>query len=141
MTKDEQAISEMVSQLEAAWNAGDSIKWVWYFKDDANFIHIFGGQLDGRVAIEASHREIFDTVYKGSHNKYTVQAIRLVRPDVAIAFIRAHLEFYEGGQSREIHARPTMVVVKDNGRWQVVAFQNTKVSELPGAMKISSQQT
>jgi len=80
-------------------------------------------------------------VYKGSHNNYTLQAIRFVRPDVAITFVRADLEFYEGGEPREIHARPTMVVVKDNGRWQVVAFQNTRISEMPATMKISSQPT
>jgi len=54
MTKDEQAISQIVTQLEAAWNAGDSLKWASHFKNDASFIHIYGGQLDERGAIEAA---------------------------------------------------------------------------------------
>lgn len=138
MTADEQAIRTMVGQLEAAWNAGDSIGFASPFTDDATFIHIFGGEIDGRVAIEAIHRQIFDTLYEGSHNSYTVLGIRFVRPDVAIAYIRAHLKFSEGGEPREIHARPTMVATKENGKWRLVAFQNTRISEMPGAAKAPS---
>ena len=66
MTTDEQALSQIVAKLEEAWNAGDSAAFASYFTDDATFIHIFGGQLDGRTAIQAIHRQIFDTIYKGS---------------------------------------------------------------------------
>ena len=138
MTADEQAISEIVRQLEAAWNAGDSISFASHFTDDASFIHIYRGQLDGRVAIEAAHRQIFDTIYRGSHNDYTLQGIRFIRPDVAMALVRAHLRFQAGDEAREIHARPAMVASKDNGRWRIVAFQITAVSEMPGAIKAQS---
>ena len=137
MTTDEQAISNLVGQLEAAWNEGESISFASHFTDDASFIHIYGGQIDGRIAIEGLHRQIFDTVYKGSRNNYTLQDIRFVRPDVAIALIRAHLKFYERGEAREIQARPTMVAVMENGKWQVAAFQNTRISEMPAAGKTS----
>ena len=133
MTIDEGAIRELVKQLEAAWNAGDSISRASHFTDDAIFIHIFGGQLDGRVAIEAVHRQIFDTTYRGSLNNYSLQRIRFIRPDVAIVLVRAHLKFQAGDEAREIHARPTMVASKENGRLQIVAFQNTNISEMPVA--------
>jgi len=135
MTADEQAISTMISQLQAAWNAGDSAGFAKYFTDDASFIHIYGAQVDGRAAIEPLHRQIFDTVYKSSHNEYTILAIKFVRPDVAIAYIRAHLRYFEAGEPREIHARPTMVAVKNNGQWEIAAFQNTRISEMPAIVK------
>jgi uncharacterized protein (TIGR02246 family) len=135
MTEDEQAIGKIVGQLEAAWNTSDSTGFAAPFMDDATFIHIYGGQLDGRVAIEASHRQIFDTIYKGSYGKFTLESIRFVRPDVAILLVHGYLKFYEGGEMRETHARPTMVAAKENGKWQIVAFQNTKVSDLPGALR------
>jgi hypothetical protein len=56
MTTDEQALHDMVKHLESAWNASDSKAWTSQFADDATFIHIYGGQLDGRAAIEGSHR-------------------------------------------------------------------------------------
>lgn len=138
MTKDEQAIGEMVRQLEAAWNAADSKAWASNFTDDASFIHIYGGRLDGRAAIEMAHRQIFDGIYKGSHNNYALQDIRFVRPDVAVVHVKAHLKFYEGGEPRDIHALPTMIALKDDGNWQVAAFQNTRVSEMPKASQVSS---
>jgi uncharacterized protein (TIGR02246 family) len=135
MTEDEQAIGKIVGQLEAAWNASDSAGFAAPFMDDATFIHIYGGQLDGRGAIEASHRQIFDTIYKGSYGKFTIQRIRFVRPDVAIVLVQGYLKFHEGGETREMHARPTIIAEKQNRTWRIVALQNTRVSEMPGAIR------
>ena len=56
--------------------------------------------------------------------------IRFLRPDVAIVFSKAQVKLQEGG---EMETRPTMVVVKEQGKWQIVAFQNTKLLEVPAA--------
>ncbi len=133
MTTEESAIQEIVKHLENAWNAYDAEGWAAHFAEDAAFIQIFGGQLDGRAAIEGSHRAIFDTIYKGSKASFTLRSIRFVRPDVAVVFTHAHVKFDEGGQPREIEARPTMVLVKEQAKWQIVAFQNTRISEMPAA--------
>jgi uncharacterized protein (TIGR02246 family) len=50
MTTDERALSQIVAKLEEAWNAGDSAAFASDFTDDASFIHIHGGRLDGRPA-------------------------------------------------------------------------------------------
>jgi uncharacterized protein (TIGR02246 family) len=129
MTADERPLYEIAEKLEAAWNAGDSVAWTSQFADDADFIHILGGHFNGTTSIERGHRAIFDTIYKGSRNKFTVQKIRFVRPDVAIVFVFAELTFYMDGQERHIQARPTMVAAKNtDGRWQIVDFQNTLVT-------------
>lgn len=133
MTPDERAIQDVVKQLEAAWNAYDSKSFAAPFAEDATFIQIFGGQLDGRAAVEASHRAIFDTIYKGSHASFTLRSVRFVRPDVAVVFTHAHLKFFAGGEAREIETRPTMILVKGQAKWQIVAFQNTRISEMPAA--------
>src|ERR1700730_9467170 len=111
------------------------------FMEDANFIQIFGGQLDGRPAIQASHQHIFETIYKGSHASFLLRSIRFLRPDLAIVFARAHLKFYEGNETREIDTRPTLIVVKEQGKWQIVAFQNTRISEMPAAAQAASRLT
>jgi uncharacterized protein (TIGR02246 family) len=139
MTIDEQAIEGIVAQLEAAWNASDGNGFAAPFVEDANFIHIFGGQLDGRPAIEASHRHIFETIYKGSHSTFLLRNVRFIRPDVAIVFVRAHLQLSEGSEMREMDARPTLVVVKEHGKWRIVALQNTRVSEMPAAVQAASR--
>ncbi len=133
MTTDEGAIQAILQQIEAAWNAYDSVSIAALFAEDANFIQIFGGQLDGRTAIEAAHRVIFNTIYRGSHASFRLRSIRFVRPDVAVVFARAHVKFKENNETREIETRPTLIVVKEQAKWQIVAFQNTRISEVPTA--------
>ncbi|HSB13526.1 MAG TPA: SgcJ/EcaC family oxidoreductase [Bryobacteraceae bacterium] len=139
MTADEGAIQDILKQFEAAWNRYDSVGIGALFAEDANFIHIFGGQLDGRTAIEAAHRVIFNTIYRGSHASFPLRSIRFLRPDVAVVFARAHVQFKEGDEAREIETRPTLVVVKEQAKWQVVAFQNTKISEVPTAAQAAAR--
>jgi uncharacterized protein (TIGR02246 family) len=139
MTTDEGAIQEILRQLETAWNAADSVSFAASFAEDANFIQIFGGQLDGRAAIEASHRHIFDTIYKGSHATFQLRNVRFVRPDVAIVFARAQVNFHEGPEAREIETRPTLIVAKQGAGWQIVAFQNTKISAVPVAAQAAAR--
>src|SRR4051812_3928474 len=115
MTTDEQAIRDIVQHLEDTWNAGDSKTFVEPFAKDVTFIQIFGGQLDGRDAVEASHRSIFGTIYKNSRVSFAIRGIRFLGPEVAIV------------------TRPTLIVAKQDGRWQIAVFQNTRISEMPAA--------
>ncbi len=56
-----------------------------------------------------------------------------MHPDTAVVFPRAHVKFKEGSEVREIETRLTLVVVREQDKWQIVAFQNTKVSDIPAA--------
>jgi uncharacterized protein (TIGR02246 family) len=129
MSPDEIPLRELAEKLEDAWNASDSVAWAALFADDADFIHILGGHFHGRAAIEQGHRTIFDTIYKGSRNKFTVEKVRSVRPDVAIVFVRAHLTWYLNGAEQHIEARPTLVAHKnDDGQWEIITSQNTLIT-------------
>ncbi len=139
MTSDEQTIQGILQQMESAWNRYDSGGFAALFVEDANFIQIFGGQLDGRPAIEASHRHIFETIYRGSHASFVLRSIRFLRPDVALVFARAQVKFKEGNDACEIEARPTLIVAKEQDKWQIVAFQNTKISEVPAAAQAAAR--
>ena len=136
MTADEQALHDIVKHLESAWNASDSKAWTSQFADDATFIHIYGGQLDGRAAIEGSHRVIFDTIYKGSRITFTVRNVRMLRPDVAVVWTRALVVTPQG---TEVDTRPTMVLIKDQGNWQIVALQNTRISDMPSPAQAAAK--
>jgi len=133
MTTDEAAVQGILQQYEAEWNRGDSASIAALFAEDATLIQIYGGQLDGRAAIEGSHRSIFDTIYKGSRGSFLARSVRFVRPDVAIVFAKARVTIKEGNEPREIESRPTFVVAREQGKWQIVGFQNTKISQMPSA--------
>ena len=130
MTGEERALHGMVYQLEAAWNAADGAAFAAPFTEGADFVHILGGYYAGRSAIEAGHRMIFGTIYKGSTVRYSVEKIRFLRPDVALIFLRQHLQFFEDGQPRELEARPTIVAEKGEDTWRIAALQNTRISDV-----------
>jgi len=136
---DEQAIQQVLSNLENAWNANDTGAYAGLFAEDATFIQIYGGQLDGRRAIEASHRVILDTIYKGSRARFILQSVRMIRPGVAVVLTRANLKYSQGGQPLEMDTRPTFIMAKEPAGWQIVAFQNTRISEMPAAAQAASR--
>jgi uncharacterized protein (TIGR02246 family) len=136
MTTDQQALHDIVKHLESAWNASDSKAWTSPFAADATFINIYGGQLDGRAAIEVSHRVIFDTIYKGSRLTFTVRDVRMLRPDVAVVWTRGLVVTAQG---TEVDSRPTLILVKDEGNWQIVAVQNTRISDVPSAAQAAAK--
>ena len=128
MANDEQALREIVAQLEAAWNKGDSVTWTSFFAEDADFVHILGGHFTGQAAIEAGHRTIFDTIYKGSTLKLEVEKIRFAGDAVAIVFIFSTLLVTQPGVPPKMNARPTLMAQRQDSQWKIVAFQNTLVS-------------
>jgi uncharacterized protein (TIGR02246 family) len=131
--KDEQELRDIVARLETAWNNHDSVGWTAQFADDADFIHILGGHFIGQESIERGHRAIFDTIYKGSTNKVTVEKIRPVGSDVALVFLFAELKVTTPGMPPMLNARPTMVVQRFADGWKIVTFQNTLVTAEGGA--------
>jgi uncharacterized protein (TIGR02246 family) len=134
MTNEERALHELVYQLESSWNAGDGDAFASLFAEDADVIHILGGTYNGREAFRASLHMLFGTIYKGSTSHYRVQKIKFLRPDIAIVFMRQHLEFGEGAAVDELDARPTIVAEKIDDKWRIVALQVTRISEV-GAPK------
>ena len=80
MRADEQVIQGILQQIETARNRYDSVSLAAVFAEDANFIQIFGGQLDGRRAIEAAHRHAFQTVYRVGQASFVLRSIRFCAP-------------------------------------------------------------
>ena len=128
MANEEQALHKTVEKLESAWNQGDSVAWADLFAEDADFVHMLGGHFTGRASIERGHRTIFDTIYKGSTNKFVVEKVRFVGDQVAIVFVFATLKLTTPGMPPQINARPTIVLQRQDGAWKIVTFQNTVVT-------------
>ena len=126
--EDEATIRAIVSRLRDAWNAGDSEAFGEPFIEDADYVIINGMRVKGRAAINAGHKSIFDTVYKGSVMAATTQSVRFIRDDVAVAHVEWHLKYRRDDAPREHKAMCTMVFTKQNGRWVITTFQNTQVA-------------
>jgi uncharacterized protein (TIGR02246 family) len=124
---DETAIRAIVERVEAGWNAGSGEASAAPFAEDADSVVATGMRIKGRQAIADNFQRIFDTMYKGSRNELTVDSVRFLRPDVAVAHVRAHLRFTSDGKPVETDTIGTWVLTKGPDGWSIVAFQNTGV--------------
>ncbi len=106
MISDEQSILDILKQLQAAWNASDSRRWTSFFADDATF-RCAVRTLDGSLPVELAAKDGLAIQLRG---------IRFARPDVAIVFAQMHLDLAPGAPVPAFNTRPTMVVVKEQGK-------------------------
>jgi uncharacterized protein (TIGR02246 family) len=113
--------------MEAGWNAGDGDAFAAPFATDADYVIVDGAHITGRAVIAAGHRHLFATVYRDSRNQGTVEAIRFLRPDVALLRVRWHLRFTTPGGPQEAESRCQVVATREAAGWQLAVFQNTPV--------------
>ena len=127
-TNEEVAVREIVSQLREGWNAGNGEAFAVPFAEDADYVIVNGMYMKGRPIIAAGHQQIFDTVYKGSHNTATIKNVRFLRDDVALVHVQWHL-ISQQGEGRSMNS---LVLTKEEGLWRIAAFHNTPVEEKAG---------
>ena len=127
---DEAAVRENVRQLESGWNAKSGASFAKPFAEDADYVVINGMQIKGRGAIAEGHQHIFDTVYKESVLSLSVKQVRMLRADVAVVHVSGRLKTTRGADAQEGDAVITLVMTKEGGAWEIVAFQNTAVSDV-----------
>jgi uncharacterized protein (TIGR02246 family) len=125
------AVERIVRQLEAAWNEMDGVAFAAPFADDADFVNVRGEHFRGRPAIAAGHAGIFRSVYAGSVNQYTVDAVRLLRPQVALAHVHARLDVPEGPLAGQHRALFSLLCTQESGGWEIASFHNTLQAVTP----------
>ena len=135
---DTAAINAIVDALTAAWNQGDAHAFAAHYAADGSFTNILGTTLFGREGFEAQHHMIFTTIYKGSHVTFSTDRIHFLRPDVAIADVTSHLAgvaHFPGNIQPDpdgaIRTKLQLVPTQNAGTWQIDAFHNVAVINLP----------
>ena len=127
--EDEQAIRQIVQALEDAWNTGDAEAWSTHNADGICHTVFNGHSIEGKEAVHMAHSGIFKTIYKDTHQKFTVRWVRFLRPDVAAVQFDTEMT----GRDEILRARPLVVLTKEQGRWQIEIFQNTPIMPHPAA--------
>jgi uncharacterized protein (TIGR02246 family) len=129
---DEDLIREIEHRFNAAWNAHDPDAIAESLTDDAQFITVNGAWTTSRNGFRDLMQRLHGATgpYRASTRKTPEMQVRFLAPDIAIL----HSRFWIDGEvlhdelsqaSRECVG--TRVLRKINGRWQVVATQNTDV--------------
>jgi uncharacterized protein (TIGR02246 family) len=129
--EDGTVVEALVASLEAAWNAGDADAFAAPFTVDSDFVNVRAEHFRGRTAVAAGHAGIFRSVYAGSTNRYTVEAARLLDPDIALVHVQAVLDVPSGPLAGHLRALFSMVLVRASPGWQIASFHNTMQPPAP----------
>ena len=125
---DEQIVTDLVGELEKAWNAADGTGFGRPFAEDADFVNIRGEHVRTREAIAKGHQAIFNTIYKGSVVRYEVIGVRAIATGVLLAHVKAALKAPTGPLAGEHRSLFTVVLIQNHDGWQIAAFHNTLVT-------------
>jgi len=125
---DAEAIRGLYRATMEGWNAGSGEAFAAPFAEESDFIAFDGSHFRGRDEIARFHDPLFKTHLRGTRLVGDVTDIHFVSPDVAV--LHAHGGTIMRGKSRPAPERDslqTMVAVRRDDRWELVAFQNTRL--------------
>ncbi len=135
----EAAIRALLAEQTAAWNRGDAEAWTSGFAEDADFVNILGMHFAGRPAIAERHAQLFASIFRGSRLELTVEKVRFLGPDAAVAETVHRLREFErlppGIQptdaTGELRTRLKYVLERRPAGWTIVSAQNTAIQPVP----------
>ena len=141
---DERGVQLAIERVQKAWNARDAAALADCMTEDVTMVGMLGERYDGREIVELSYRHVFDTILQGAHGTFTIEKIRFLKPDVALAILHqkvtSHLpqsEIASTARQRQMsdtlhdsEARSTMTFVKRGRTWVIASLHNTLVASV-----------
>jgi uncharacterized protein (TIGR02246 family) len=124
------AIEQVVAAVQHATQHELVDEFLALFRDDAIWTTGGGKRLFGRDEIAAFTRQVLPGGMKGLTMTMEVVHVLFIRPDVAAAKVRQIYTSTDGKPSDdEGEGTPMFVMAEEDGRWLLVACQNTPVPD------------
>ena len=131
LAADESEIQTLIDELTGAWKRGDAEACGARFLPEATFTNVNGEFYVGREAFDRRHAEVFGGVFRDTTLAMTINKLRLIRPDVAIADIdtevsgsRLRPQGVAVGPDGVLRSRLLMTLVKEQGIWWIATYHN-----------------
>ena len=127
---EENAIREIQARWDDAWNRNDVKALSSLVAEDVRFVNVAGQVLTGRREFEQLQTRTHAMQFKESVRTVTGTDIKFLTPDIAVAHVRWGMR---GDKDRDGTPRQPrngvmmQVLMKRDGKWAVVAAQNTDV--------------
>lgn len=124
------AIEQVVASVQHAQQHELPGEFADLFRSDAIWTTGHGKRLTGRDEISAFTHRVLPGAMRESTATYEVVQVLFIRPDVAAVKVRQRPVTLEGQPiAGEPEGSPLYVMAKEDGRWLLVACQNTQVQE------------
>lgn len=127
---EENAIADIQARWDDAWNRHDAKALSSLVAEDVRFVNVAGVVLTGRGEFEALQSRTHAMQFKESVRTVSSTAIKFLTPDIAVAHVRWGMrgDRDPDGTPRQPRTGVMMqVLMKRDGKWAVVAAQNTNV--------------
>jgi uncharacterized protein (TIGR02246 family) len=132
---DEQAVAELVSEVEQAWNTHDMRRFADCFAEDADFVNVRGWWWRGRGEIERNHALLHETIFRDSSIELERAATKEIGSGVIVAHVKwSMVDHQAGGPEQTAGPRVgiwSWVIRDQDGRSEIVSSHNTDTMEIP----------
>ncbi|WP_116046000.1 SgcJ/EcaC family oxidoreductase [Amycolatopsis palatopharyngis] len=123
-----ESIEQVVAALQHAQQNELVEEFVGLFRADAIWTTAHGKRLTGRDEISEFTAKVLPGAMAGLTPSYEVVHVLFIRPDVAAVKVRQRYFTGDGAPvTEQPEGTPLYVLAKEEGRWRLVAGQNTQV--------------
>lgn len=127
---DELAVRSLVDQFAASWNRHDMKAMHALDTEDVEWINVVGHYWRGKDTVYKGHTAIHKGMYATTTAEVESATIRSIAPNVAMAVAVMHFSASTDPRVKWIAGEPaktraSFTIVKRDGIWKIVHFQNT----------------
>ena len=133
-TRDTDAINAILRKMAETWAAGDGAAYGDLFWEDANYVEATGNRVTGKAIIAQRHQAIFDSFFKNTRidGDYK-RAMQPLTGEVVLIHGEGNVLFPgETSANVERNGLVTTCLLKRDGVWKIIAFQNTPTGKFRG---------
>jgi uncharacterized protein (TIGR02246 family) len=130
--RDLQLIKNIETNWQDAWNRHDMKALAALVAEDVDFIAVGGTWLKNRKDFEEHHAKRHEMQFKESIWTTSAVKVKFLKRDIAIVHVNWSLKGDKDPDGTPRQPRRgifTRVVTKQNGKWLIVASQNTNIQE------------
>ncbi|MAT53806.1 MAG: hypothetical protein CMN32_04950 [Saprospirales bacterium] len=126
---DEQAIHQIVQDLQDGWNAKSGEQWAAHFADDHSYVVWTGLYMPhmNREQNAQAHDGLYNSVYKDMDTQFKVTQVRFIEPHVAMVHCLANSRYGDQPFPDYPELLQTMLMVKNGDAWEIVSFHNLDI--------------
>lgn len=128
---DEAQLLQLMQDGHSRFKAKDAAGFASLFAENAVFVEPNGQIIDGKIAIEQAHAELFKMVEPGNAD-ILVSKVTFIEADLALVFWTYTAEAKFMGQSQTEKASTVLTAVKKEGKWVAISLGMVPVRPMPG---------